>query len=1130
MPEDISNSSSRILISNIKTTFVTTYAHGASANAPIVRFEFSISPNKGVIDFGGMIGIKSFKYCLIPRNENNEYRDVNESDVWQEFTKEQINNFIASTNGQTPTFGIAWNATTNVNNRRYLFGTNNALETSEPIPYKNYISFNVKRVQEFLGIVDSQLHVKMSFEEIREVSNNQYAPVYDGINTVFDADGNSEIYFKTMNYQGQEPTNIGIKTTNPEVGELVEEKTYTNSSSFSIKVSGYTGDVTHYAYEINKGGLKEWVQVPEAVNGVRELTINLGSDTPDGKYSIVIIARDQYFNTTDAENAILIEITKASTEPFDCEINIYGQDGNSRYAGIRINPDGSFSPDRSVSIVFFGNSELPMTCRIYSSNSDVLIPQISSVAGEGGSVVITKTNIPNGLKELSELDWSNSSSNSSPHPNCDTGEFLYKNTYIQDKDRAINEIQCVLVGEDYNVSSERAITIVFKDIAGNQWSETKRIVLNNRIFTCEKKNLREPSSDYSHIVMKQNTYGAFDTIPEAASGQEDAYKRMWNDIYFPDKQGPKMKGNDIDLDWCRMAYKQYVQNSNKFVYDDVDNYGIINMSLDSEKEYQPVLDSEGRTTSIWNTSKKYNSYVSRNRSDIWFRVIDNTGYGDITLEFERFDMMSNPGDMVNPTAGGYKGDVVMIYRADDSRCLQEVKNADGSITYPVEGLNTVYMELLAVYSGRPGSVYDWFSGESIRSNDTTGSFEVTFNCSKICIIVCTDSSKEASGFKIKAGKKIGLTYSNYDMDETNGELWYHGESDGWGSTDKKIRMFYDYYDSNVSYDYDRGFVIMNVNDMPKDAIVTCDYSYYKNKEDYNEEENSWLNGNVDDNSSIEHYRLYLASDDDFYEYIVPSVYVTPFGAKIDKSGPVYTPSNKVAGKFTDSFWAIDKDRGVIEINKYSDNDPSGNVPFNDSGYPMRITMDYTHHTFYRLSNDGYGNVHFEDKVIVADSTPVYPDATWADIRIVNEGESILENGKFIFKCRGEVEGDSEEVKKPLDVNRPWDVQEGKKAVTWDRCRVYLSYTYDENYFQFTPSISDLRRTYNKAGGNNATLKKSDSEPYLAPKESVYGRIIWNLAGDTGSGLNNAQYPNDGLTVGRKSWSAEVSGRFYVVED
>lgn len=1118
MPEESSN---RVLISNIQTTFTTMYPNGTSVGAPVVRFKFSISPKMGITDFLGQIGIKSFKYCLIQKNENNEYREPNDSDTWIEFSKDRINSFIVPPSGQTPIFGIAWGTQTNVNNKVYLSGQKNASSTSEPVLTTNYITFDIKKLQEFLGIADSQLHVKMSFEEVTE-AGKVLTPIYD-YNTVFDADGNNEIHFKTMSYEDpQNPVNVGIKTTNPDIGELVEKKPYVNSSSFTVKVRRYSGDVSHYAYEINNGGLQGWKDVPEAVNGEMELVINLGTDSPDGVYRIVITSRDKYFNITDIENVILIETTKSSEGPFDCELNIYGQDGNSRYAGIRINPDGSFTPDRTVSVVFFANSQLPMTCRIFSSNNDVLIPKITSSVNGDGTVSVNVGTIDDSLKDASELDPSNS--------NCDTGTFDYKGTFSQDKERAINEIQCILVGSNYNESSDRSISIIFTDLAGNEWITHKTIKLNNRIFCCEKKNLREPSSDYTHIVMKKNTYGAFDTIPEVASGQEDAFKRMWSDIYFPDKQGPKMKGNDIDLDWCRAAYKQYSQNGNKFVYDDSDIYGIINMSQDSEKEYQPVLDSEGRTTSIWNSSKKYDPYVSRNRSDIWFRVIDNTGYGDIKLEFERFDMMSNPGDMVNPTAGGYKGDVVMIYKADDERCLTEVKNADGTISYPSEGLNTVYMELLAVYSGRPGSVYDWFSGESIRSNDTTGAFDATFNCSRICIIVCTDSSKESSGFKIKAGKKIGLTYSNYDIDETNGELWYHGESDGWGSTENAIRMFYDYYDSNVSYDYDRGYVIMNVNDMPKDAIVTCDYSYYKNINDYNEEEISWLNGNVDDNSSIEHYRLYLASDDDFYDYLVPSVYVTPYKEKINKDGQVYTPQNKIAGKFTDSYWAIDKDRGVIEINRHSDDNPSGNVPFNDNGYPMRITMDYTHHTFYRLSNDGYGNVHFEDKVIVADSTPVYPDATWADIRIINEGDSILESGKLIFKCRGEVEGNSEEVKKPLDVNRPWDVQEGKKAVTWDRCRVYISYTYDENYFQFTPSISNLRRTYNKAGGNSASLIKSDSEPYLAPKESLYGRIVWNLAGDTGSNLNNVQYPTDGLTVGRKSWSAEVSGRFYTVED
>lgn len=1105
MPE-LSNSyssSNRILISEISTTFTGYYPNNSPVNAPVVELKFNLTPLPGISNFSGQVNISSMSYVLIPIS-NGTYREPNSGDTWTSFTREEIDSMVANR-----TLSIYWD---NRGDRNYL--RVNTAQSGIPVPVLNYITFKIKNLPQFSDIEEKQMYVKIMFEEGGDTA-------FSGENTIYDENGNNEIIFKTTNQNGDD---IGIKTTNPDIGSIAEEKRYTNNSGFYIKISGYTGDAEYYAYSINGGALSSWSAMPDAVNNVKEISINLGSDVPDGEYVVSIVARDRYFNYSgiSSDDAITFMISKVSTAPFDCEFNIYGQDGNSRYAGVTVNPDKSFTPNREVSVVFFGNSELPMYCRIYSNDNEVLVPKVvTDVSGEE----LTKTvyDIPSELKQLTELDSSNS--------NCDTGTFLYKNTFVSDKNRVINELTCILVGSDYNTSSDRSLTVVFTDIAGNETTITKTIKFNNRIFKCAKKNLREEGSDYSHIVMKENTYGSFDTIPEVASGLSNAYKRMWGEVYFPSTHSPKMKGNNIDIDWARSAYAQYINAGNKFTYNESDNYGIFEMTLDGEGVYQPAYDSDGRIVSIWNSSKKYSSYISRNKSDMWFHVIDNTGYGDITIEFERFDMASSPGDMANATAGGYKGDVVMIYNADNKNCLTEVKNSDGSVSYPTDGVNTVLMELLAVYSGSPGSVYDWFSGEAVKSNDTTGAFSATFQCQRICIIVCTDSSKERSGFKIKAGKKIGLTYSNYDVDETNGELWYHGESDDWGSTNNKIRMFYDYYDSSVSFDYDKGFVVMNINDIPDGAVVSCDYSYYKNKDDYNDEDNAWLNGDADGSGdSAGSHRTYLLSDDDLYEYITPFAYVTPYNKKIDKTGALYYPDTTISGKFTDSYWSIDKDRGVLQINKYTDSVPDKYVPFNENGYPMRITMDYTHHTFYRLSNDGYGNVKFEDKVIVADSTPVYPDATWADIRIINEGDAILESGKLIFKCRGEAEGESEEVRKPLDVNRPWDVQEGKKAVTWDRCRVYLSYTYNENYFQFTPTISNLRKTYNDAGGNNAALSISSSEPYLPPKEAIYGRIVWNLAGDTGQNLNNVRYPTDGLTVGRKSWSAEISGRYYVVED
>lgn len=1091
-----------VLVSDIKSTIVSNYITGESSNMPLVRLEFKLIYSSGEA-LSAHANIESMSYFL-SANIDGSYQPPTEDSVWTEINSSE------------------WTAS-NVDNKNVLMGWRNRNRdylqigrTSDQQTSLNYIIIKIKKFDGLNNIEDSQFYVKL---KLKETSDTE-----DFSDTIADASGNTSIIFKTVNDSGND---VGIRTVNPYIGELYEDIKYTNSSSFTIKIKNYDGFAQYFAYDINGGTMSNWEVIPE--NSLhpeyKEITINLGSESQDGKYRVRVTARDSYFNYYDFSQTgsiISFDIEKTSELPYDCDLNIYGKDGNSRYAGIKIESDGSFTPDRSVNIVFFGNSKFPLYCRIYSNDNEVLIPKITTSESEDGTLSAYVSNIDEELIKMEELDSSNS--------NCDSGEFLYKNTYTEDKTRPINEVKCYLVGPDYNTSSDRSVTIVFRDIAGNETIITKTIKLNNRIFVCEKKNLREPSSDYMHIVMKKNTYDAYDTIPESATGQEDSYKRMWEDIYFPEKHSPKMNGKNIDIEWARSAYKQYV-SSGRHDYQDNKNYDIISMKLDSESVYQPVYDSEGRVSTIWNYSKTYDPYVSRNRSDMWFRVIDNTGEGDINLSFEYFDMMSSPGDMANSTAGGYKGDVVMIYNADNENCLTKIQNADGTITYPVDGVNTVLMELLAVYSGTPGSVYDWLSGESVKSNDTTGAFDVTFQCSRICIIVCTDSSKEKSGFKIKAGKKIGLIYSNYDVDETNGELWYHGESDNWGSTDGGIRMFYDYYDSSVSYDYDRGFVILNVNDIPDDAIMTCDYSYYKNKRDYNKEDNAWLKGDSDENNnSAENYRLYVASDDDFYDYLVPTVYVTPIGGTIDKSGTIYRPGDNISGKFTDSYWVVDKDRGLIQINRYNDENPDKYVPFNENGYPMRITMDYTHHTFYRLSNDGYGNVSFEDKVIVADSTPVYPDATWADIRIINEGDAILESGKLIFKCRGEVEGDSEEVKKPLDVNRPWDVQEGKKAVTWDRCRVYISYTFNENYFQFTPSISNLRFTYNAAGGNDASLVVSSTENYLAPKEALYGRIVWNLAGDTGGSLNNVNYPTDGLTVGRKSWSMEVSGKYYVVND
>ena len=154
MPEESSN---RVLISNIQTTFTTMYPNGTSVGAPVVRFKFSISPKMGITDFLGQIGIKSFKYCLIQKNENNEYREPNDSDTWIEFSKDRINSFIVPPSGQTPIFGIAWGTQTNVNNKVYLSGQKNASSTSEPVLTTNYITFDIKKFCELNFVISWEI-------------------------------------------------------------------------------------------------------------------------------------------------------------------------------------------------------------------------------------------------------------------------------------------------------------------------------------------------------------------------------------------------------------------------------------------------------------------------------------------------------------------------------------------------------------------------------------------------------------------------------------------------------------------------------------------------------------------------------------------------------------------------------------------------------------------------------------------------------------------------------------------------------------------------------------------------------------------------------------------------------------
>ena len=214
-----------------------------------------------------------------------------------------------------------------------------------------------------------------------------------------------------------------------------------------------------------------------------------------------------------------------------------------------------------------------------------------------------------------------------------------------------------------------------------------------------------------------------------------------------------------------------------------------------------------------------------------------------------------------------------------------------------------------------------------------------------------------------------------------------------------------------------------------------------------------------------------------------------------------TPSGLIS-----SGYSIDKDRGVVEF-------IDGTSAYNDEFAYVpkgRLTLDYFYHSFKRLTNDGYGVLTFRDKTIVADDTPLFPDYTWSDVKIVNEGDAILEDGRLVFISRGyDSDGDGI-IDEVLDVNRPWDVQQGTADETYTKTGMEARQNYTFN----------IKPTKDEAQTILGTWKNRPFGFDVKPRTHFYGRVVWVIGG------TNGNYPN--VSVGEKSFSAEVQGKFYNV--
>jgi len=834
-----------------------------------------------------------------------------------------------------------------------------------------------------------------------------------------DPSGNYSTYISTAPFE--------IATIDPTVTFVLDSYTTTQTVNFEITPSSNT---TYYRTgETESLNGVSWNAIP-ADDGI---SIIFSTDTEETK-NVYVQVRDDYYNTsTTASDSIVLH----STAPANDFLRINGTIPNNEfYTGITIDENGSFTPDRNVTLDLYATSLLDVS--IYISG-DV----------EAGDNV--ETWIP----------------------------------YIVDGTRQFSSQDVTLQGTDYNWDANADVQVTYKDEAGNQTVTSKTIRCNTKLYECSNRLLREPTASYTHQILEATQLGTTTIISETQA-LEDTYIRNWNEIFHPDSHNyPREADGTIDESIC------------------IQMNGASNSTYDAVQisDGDVVYDTESRPITVdWTNdgTKDYgnleSSYGGEGNTNLEYWIIDNTGYGDIDLEFEYFHVNPNSFGPPYNNLSPYDGDHLVIYDASDAAATQETVGATGEKTYTLT--DSSVLEELYAYTGEGNEVIELSTGYSVNA-DSNGGFSVPTirGINRVCLIFYSDASTTSSGFKLKASEKHSTVFRNYDVDETNGEVWIHKYPNG-ASSSNDIRMIYDYYDTEIDVDLDTGTVTF-VQD--PSGVVSSDYTYYVREEDKIAEDSS---------------RLFVSSNDDFIDYLTPDLYVTPSGQIVNKTA-IYLPPTEVtyptavspSGKIS-SYFTIDKDRGVVE---YTD---ATSVLGDEFGYVPegRVTIDYFYHTYKRLTNDGYGTLEFRDSTIVADDTPLFPDYTWIDVKLVNEGDAILEDGKMKFLSRGFDNDNDGTIDQVLDVNRPWDVQQGTAAETYDKTAMQVAQNYTFDSFCTKDQAKLILSNW-----------KDQSFGFDVYARTVfYGRVVWVLGGTSGS-----SYPS--TSIGKKTFSAALEGKYYNID-
>jgi hypothetical protein len=801
-------------------------------------------------------------------------------------------------------------------------------------------------------------------------------------------------------------------------------------------------------------------------------SISFGAGEPDGEKTLYIKFYDNFFNSSDMAEVTYDGVSGhrlwlQKTPPQKTSLKIVGSSGSDSYTGIAIAADGQFSVDRVASLYIAQTSPIPVTIRVRNT-SNVEVSWVPP--GE------TLTNIER------DITWA-------------TATAIQKVKFTTNPGNPS--------ANDFDTDANVTANVRLTDAAGNVVNLSKTTRLNTRLYVAAQKPLRPESATYRHALHEVNGANVVEIPKNPTTSTEKV--RAWDDIFYPATHTyPTLP--DGTLDEAAAILMNEVSDAN---YDAV--------ALNEEGDEVLYDDQNRPITTDWTDdgTKNYGPMLSSNSASLTYWVLDNESYGDFQLDFEWFDLDPNAYGPPFNAAAPFRGDILVAYDATTPGALSATADPlTGRTKWTLA--DSSKLKMIAAFTGGGTDVVNLVSGLRVGSN-AQGGFKSEWirGVPQVLIMLYTDASVGASGFKLRSSPEHDQVWTNWHADDKNGWVWVHkhpsmGGTAGEAGTTTK-RFVYDYLDRSVTIDYEDGEVVFETDPA---GTVTVDCSYY--------DDNVW------------HVTTLMSSQDDYVGFKEPSAYVLPAGdtTLTDATRAKVWEQAFDDGRVTTGISWL-KDDGIINFGSLA-NLPNG----------RRIVAEYYHHTYKRLSRDGVtndeqGNLTFRAPVLVADTTTAYPSYTFADVKVVNEGDAMLEQGLIRFVARGYDTDNNGVVLEPdpsnpqydtpdkivdqvLDPNRPWDIQRGTADETYDRmaAAVNASYIWNPRSCPLLASEVVSGDPNDHAATGILSYWKARNIPPLDKRGHLYGRVVWVLGGTSGNSWPTA------LTSGKKACSVEVSGKYY----